>query len=365
MEKLEDETSKSDEIADEKWLYTSGIAATPLYNGSTLTTLQSLVQYFSWFCEHPAISKAALSSMLAMQQSLLPPDNNLPMSYEAALAAIEPYLVQPIVYDACKNDCIVFRCAYSSLSKCPKCGSERYISEQSKIAVGRFTYLPLKPRLQRLFGNHNMAQILQSHCIVHDYDDDIIFDIHQSVSWKTAYSCNGMFKEDYRGISLALCVDGVNPFAHNRVSYSMWPIMLTLLNLPRILRNKFGSIMLVGIIPSNGAQEPQSLNPYLDILVDELLELSSYTLYDAYQNAPFECKLAVLLYVLDYPGICKTMSVVGSGGLQGCMFCDIQGVRNKDLNNTIYLQNRRFLPMESTLRNDMERQVSQHALTYI
>ena len=63
--------------------------------------------------------------------------------------------------------------------------------------------------------------------------------------------------------------------------------------------------------------------------------------------------------------ICKTMSVVGSGGLQGCMFCDIQGVKNKDLNKTIYLQNRRFLPMESTLRNDTERQVSQHALTYV
>lgn len=27
------------------------------------------------------------------------------------------------------------------------------------------------------------------------------------------------------------CTDGVNPFAHNKVTYSMWPIMLTLLNL--------------------------------------------------------------------------------------------------------------------------------------
>lgn len=78
--------------------------------------------------------------------------------------------------------------------------------------------------------------------------------------------------------------------------------------------------MLVGIIPSNRAQEPHSLNPYLEILLDELLELSSYTLYDAYQNAPFECKLAVLLYVLDYPGICKTMSVVGSGGFKVACF---------------------------------------------
>ena len=58
--------------------------------------------------------------------------------------------------------------------------------------------------------------------------------------------------------------------------------------------------MLVGIVPSNGAQEPYSLNPYMDILVDELLELSSCSLYDAYQDAPFDCKVAVLLYILEY-----------------------------------------------------------------
>ena len=67
--------------------------------------------------------------------------------------------------------------------------------------------------------------------------------------------------------------------------------------------------MLVGIIPSNKGQEPRSLNPYLNILVDELLELSGCTLFDAYQKAPFEWKVALLLYVLDYPGISKTLSI--------------------------------------------------------
>ena len=164
-----------------------------------------------------------------------------------------------------------------------------------------------------------------------------------------------MFKGDGRGISLTLCTDGVNPFAHNRVSYSMWPIMLTLLNLPRNLRNRFSSILLVGIVPSNGPHEPQSLQPYLDILVDELLELSSCKMYEAYQNAPFDCKTALLLHILDYPGMCKVMSVVGSGGLQGCMFCNIEGIRDENLSKTVYLHNRRYLPQESKLRKDKRR----------
>lgn len=182
-EKLEKEFSSqhNEIICDAKWLYTSGIAATPLFEGSSNSVLQSLVKYFCWFCEHPGISKSALSSMLTMQQSMLPPGNNLPTSYEAALSAIEPYLVQPIVYDVCQNDCVIFRREHASLLECPKCGSKRYLSDQSKVAVRRFTYLPLKPRLCRLFGNPNVAQILQSHCVVHHDDDDDIFDIHQSV----------------------------------------------------------------------------------------------------------------------------------------------------------------------------------------
>ena len=51
---------------------------------------------------------------------------------------------------------------------------------------------------------------------------------------------------------------------------------------------------------------------------------------------------AALLYMLDYPGIGKVMSVVGSGGFQGCMFCDLEGSRNEDLKKMVYVQNRQF-----------------------
>ena len=40
-------------------------------------------------------------------------------------------------------------------------------------------------------------------------------------SWSSAYSENGIFGGDPRGISFAICTDGVNPFAHNKVAYSL------------------------------------------------------------------------------------------------------------------------------------------------
>lgn len=132
----------------------------------------------------------------------------------------------------------------------------------------------------------------------------------------------------------------------------MWPIMLTLLNLPRKLRNLFTNILLVGIVPANKGKEAKTLDPFLEVLVDELLEISNCTLYDAYAHAPFKAKVAVLLYVLDYPGIGKVLGVVGSGGLQGCAFCSLQGERCEVLHKTVYMQNRRYLPSTSPLRKD-------------
>ena len=73
--------------------------------------------------------------------------------------------------------------------------------------------------------------------------------------------------------------------------------------------------MLVGIIPGNGTKEPKSLDPYLEIVVDELLALSDRVVYDAYLKAPFQLKVNILFYTLDYPGIGKVFGTMGSGSL--------------------------------------------------
>lgn len=112
----------------------------PLFDQSPHSVLDTLVKYFQWFCEHIGVSKESFSAMLDTQNTVLPPGNNLPSSYEAALRTIEPYLVQPVIYDVCPNDCILFWQEYADLDKCPKCGSCRYLSEQSHTAVRCFTY---------------------------------------------------------------------------------------------------------------------------------------------------------------------------------------------------------------------------------
>ena len=303
-------------------LYEDFQAIAPLYEGSTVSVLEAVTHHMHWFTQHPGTSKDALSSILHMQHTkVLPQPNLLPDSYSAAMKLIEPFLIQPLVFDVCPNDCMIFRGAYATDTECPFCTSKRY--KANLTPQRRFQYLPIGPRLERLFGTPNLAQIVQAHEL--SATPSILCDIQDSRAWNSAYSKDGIFKADPRGISFGLCTDGVNPFSHLRTSYSMWPIMLSLLNLPRKTRHNFGNILLVGIIPGNGKQEAKNIQPYLEILVDELISLSNTTMFDAYQQATFELKVEILLHILDYPGIGKVFNICGAGAYKGCTWCDIQG----------------------------------------
>ena len=58
--------------------------------------------------------------------------------------------------------------------------------------------------------------------------------------------------------------------------------------------------------------------------MDELLQLSGKSVYDAYSKAPFLFKCEMLSYVLDYPGVGKVFNVLGSGASKACALCEIQ-----------------------------------------
>ena len=301
--------------------YESPIVTEPLYNGASITLLETVVEHLLWFAEHPGISKEALSNLLHVQHHrVLPPGNILPENYEAAMKLVEPFLITPVVFHVCPNDCIIFRGKHAHLDQCPRCHLNRFIT--GTVPAKRFTDLPIGPRLERMFGTPNLSEIVQSHC---SRSDGNLYDIHDSKVWERSYSAQGLFAGDLRGIAFALCTDGVNPYSQNRTSYSMWPIVMTVLNLPRHIRYLPSSLYLVGIIPGNGTKEPNSLQPYLEIVVDEILSLSSRSMYDAYREAPFSLKVDILYYTLDYPGIGKVFNTMGSGAYQACVWCDLNG----------------------------------------
>ena len=136
-------------------------------------------------------------------------------------------------------------------------------TNKKQTYLKKFKYLPLLPRIRRMF--------LQEHCsLASPSEHSSLQDIHEKDMWKGMFAFNGRYKGDPRVLSLSLCTDGLNPFSKERTSYSIWPIMLKVLNFPSHIRANFKSLILMGIIP--GRREPRKIDPYLDLLVEDILD---------------------------------------------------------------------------------------------
>ncbi|XP_062612111.1 uncharacterized protein LOC134273911 [Saccostrea cucullata] len=303
------------------------------------------------FSMNHGMSKSAVSDSLACEKSSLPQPNNLPGSFQEAKHLISPLLMPLQKYDACINDCVLYRDTkekqFVTLQSCPVCNEPR---TKNGITQKRFTYMPVGPRLSRWFGTTNLCKLLYANRLsvngtVKDFTDGKLYS-----SW---FQPGGVFEgvPESLAIPLSLFTDGVNPNKHMTSSKSMWPIILTWINLPIDIRQLLGPMLLVGVIPSGiKGSEPKSLEPYLELLIDELLSLTEFTVYNQYEAAPVTVKVALLQFLCDIPAFSKLFHLSGHGALRSCPYCTEAGQHCKHLHKTIHNSNRRFLPADDPLR---------------
>ena len=106
---------------------------------------------------------------------MLPPDNKLPTSTREAKKVVCPMGREVQKIHACVNDCVLYRGDYKDLRPCPTCKAPRYRHKVAKdknkpddeidrgIPFKVVWYLPLIPRLKRLFANPKEAKCLRWH----------------------------------------------------------------------------------------------------------------------------------------------------------------------------------------------------------
>ena len=167
-----------------------------LYSGATITSFQATTMLLSWFAEFPGTSKEAFSRLLVLLHNfILPKENELPMSYKAAVSIIKEYLSPVKEYHACEKDCVLFRESregnYADLTECPECGEDRYHPD-SVIPRKRFKFMSLETRVRRLYSDANVSKLLQSHCNPDFRPPNKIDSIHQSEAWSNWYSSEGL-----------------------------------------------------------------------------------------------------------------------------------------------------------------------------
>ena len=180
----------------------------------------------------------------------LPSPNKLPRTYRELSAILKEIGMEYQSIHACPNDDIIYYGQYASETNCPQCQINRYQTDQltKKVPHKVLRYIPIIPRLQRLFRCRNIAQLMDYHARNRSEDDFLRMPADGSL-YKNIEERWPIFKEEPRNIRISLAADGVNPFGELRSIYSVWPVFVINNNLPPWMSIKREHTMLAMIVP--------------------------------------------------------------------------------------------------------------------
>jgi hypothetical protein len=208
------------------------------------------------------------------------PQCELPTSYDEAKKYLGEMGLSYESIHVCKNNCVLFRKSklfdkdYSKLEVCPVCGESRWEDGDGKRRVPHkvLRHFPLIKMLKRMFAMKETAEQTKWHKKGRKPVKNVMSHPADGRAWKDFDKKYKEFVEDSRNLRLALATDGFNPFGHMSTQYSMWPVLVTPLNLPPWEcvnpANCFMSLLIPG--PSCPGKD---FDLYLEPLVEELLEL--------------------------------------------------------------------------------------------
>jgi hypothetical protein len=171
----------------------------------------------------------------------------------------------------------------------------------TSVPVKVLRYLPLKPRLQRLYLSQKTAKYMRWHkegirnntgCMSHPSD---------GTAWKALDHYDPSFASDPRNVHVGLATDGFTPFNSNAAPYSCWPVITIPYNLPPSLCMKDEYVFLTLLIP--GPDNPgKRLNMFMEPLLDELHDLwNGVRTYDSSRKEYFNMRVAFLWSIHDFP----------------------------------------------------------------
>lgn len=263
-------------------------AETPLYPGCTKYTKMSAIIALYKHKTINGLSDKGFNELLEIIKDMLPDFNTLPISLYTIKKFLKEFDLGYEKIDSCINDCCLFRKEYENMDICPKCDSSRWkvYERTKKVQTGVFAkvlhYFPIILRFRRLFKSSEKAKVLHWHS-THISQDGKMRHPVDSLTWDTINKKWPQFALDPRNLRLGLATYGFNPFKNLSTSYSSWPIILIVYNLPLWLCMSQENLMLTLLIP--GLKQPgNDINVYLQPLIDDLLELwtDGVEIYDAY-----------------------------------------------------------------------------------
>jgi hypothetical protein len=292
------------------------------------------------------ICNAAFSTMMKLMSDSYP-QSDLPKSYDEAKKYLNELGLGYETIHVCINNCVLFRKDKAELNVCPVCKESRWKDGTGRKQVPHkvLRHFPLVARLKRIFHAKQTSEQTQWHKKVRKPVDNVMSHPADGEAWDHFDKTFPDFADDPRNLRLALATDGFNPFGNMSTQYSMWPVLLTPLNLPPWECVNPTNCFMSLLIP--GPRSPgKDFDVFLEPLIEELLELwKGVSTYDSCTKKKFKLRAAVLWCIHDYPAL-ATLSGRTTKGYYACIHCDkdplSRGIRSK----ICYIGHRRYL--EST-----------------
>jgi len=233
------------------------------------------------------------------------PNSDLPKSYDEAKQYLKELGLGFQSIDVCENNCVLFRKEYKKDDVCPVCKASRWKdgTGAKRIPHKVLRYFPLVPRLKRVIALKRTSKETQWHKNMRKPVDNVMSHPADGEAWKHFDRREATFAADSRNLRLALATDGFNPFGNMSMQYSMWPVLVTPLNLPPWEcvnpANCFMCLLILG---------PKSLGKdfdlFLEPLIVDLLELwMGVSTFDACTGRKFHLRAAVLWCIHDFPAL--------------------------------------------------------------
>jgi len=192
----------------------------PLFEGARNSKLSVCVKLLS-YKSNWNIPNQCLEAFTKLLLDLTPPNMSLPKSYYDAKRLVSKLGLEAKKIDCCVSGCMLFYDNDSgkkdaALLECKFCHKPRYhplhqgSRHKKPIAVKSMFYLPIIPRLQRMFASIQITPHMTWH---HDNQSQgMLCHPSDGEAWKHFDCKHPTFASDPRNVRLGLRSDGFNPY---------------------------------------------------------------------------------------------------------------------------------------------------------
>ena len=337
-----------------------------VHDGTHVTVLEAVTRLMSMKSKYN-ISNNCFNDMMKLINDLIPQSHQLPKDLYHCKKIVAGLGMDYKKIDACENNCMLFWDKTEKETHCLRCKKSRYVevidedgdTVTTKVPVKQLRYMPITPRLKRLFLNEDVAEQMRWHKERkrdENEDPDIMVHPSDGEAWQALDRFDPSFASDPRSVRLGLAMDEFTPYNTSSTSYSCWPVFIMPYNLPPTKCMKEGSLFLALIIP--GPKHPGTkINVFMEPLMKELKDLwYGIQAYDALKKQSFLLRAAYLYSIHDLLayGIWSGWCVHGKLCCPVCMSESKAYMLKHGKKVTFFDTHRRFLPLNHSFRNDIK-----------